>query len=161
MKVANINGRSKAKQQKIAEIVELERKLSARKHHVSEHHWMSLGLTTVQLKSLFYIVRNSDANSKKLSVILNVTPANVTGVIDRLVERGMVRRMESTKDRRITLLRATVKGKKLIGSLEANVVEHITKLMLSLKEEDLNHLSLGLTAYIEAWDKLHKDKKIE
>jgi DNA-binding MarR family transcriptional regulator len=156
--VASIKEQSVNKQEQIAKIIELERQFGDRMHPPSYRHWMSLGLTTVQLKSLFFIVKNSNANSKKLSDTLGVTPANVTGVIDRLIERGMVQRVESTKDRRITLLQATSKGKKLIASLDEHVVEHMAKLLSYLSEDELGHLHLGLAAFIKAWDDLHKNK---
>jgi len=114
---------------------------------------MKLGLTTVQLKSLLYIEETGDANSKMLAEALEVTPANVTGVIDRLIERGLVQRMENPADRRITLLRVTEKGKELITNLEEYAAEHMTTLLATLSEEELDHLYKGLAAFITASEK--------
>ena len=154
----NVKERSADKQQRIAKIIDLERKFGERIRTSSLRDWMALGLTAVQLKSLFYIVRTSNANSKKLSDALGVTPANITGVIDRLIERGMVHRVENAEDRRITLLQATLKGKKLIASLDRYIYENLSKFLINLKDEDLTHLQLGLSAFIKAWDEYHTDK---
>lgn len=157
-----VNGkeRSSAKNQRIAKIIELERQFGLRIRSQSLRDWMAIGLTTVQLKSLFFIVRTNNANSKKLSDALGVTPANITGVIDRLIERGMVHRYESAEDRRITLLKGTAKGKKLIASLDKYVYESLAKFLVELSDEDLDHLELGLSAFIKAWDEDHKEKQL-
>lgn len=144
------------KQETIANILELQSQFIERMRRHSFQHWMALGLTTVQLKSLLYIEKTGDANSKKLSDTLGVTPANVTGVIDRLIERGLVQRVENPEDRRITLLRATDKGKKLVASLNEYAIEHLAKLLSSLNEDELDHLFLGLSAFIRAWENVHK-----
>ncbi len=158
--VANAKEKISAKQQKIARIIELEKQFGERIRTSSLRDWMALGLTTVQLKSLFYIVRTNNANSKKLSDTLGVTPANITGVIDRLIERGMVNRVESTEDRRITLLKATNKGKKLIASLDKYVSENLSSFLVNLNDEELEHLHVGLAAFVKAWDEHYPDKPL-
>jgi DNA-binding MarR family transcriptional regulator len=159
--IVSVKEKRISKQQRITDVLELERQFGDRVHPPIDRHWMSLGLTTVQLKSLFYICKTGDANSKKLSETLGVTPANVTGVIDRLIERGMVLRTESAKDRRITLLQATNKGKKLIASLDSYAIEHMSKLLSNMNEDELEYLYLGLSALIKAWDDQHKNKMID
>ncbi len=156
--VANLKEPTVDKHETIAKIIELQKEFGERMRQHNFHHWMALGLTAVQLKSLFYIVKVGDASSKKLSDTLGVTPANITGVVDRLIEHGLVQRVENPEDRRITFLRATDKGKKLFASLEEYAGEHLAKLLSSMNEEELEHLYLGLSAFIKAWDKQINNK---
>ncbi len=144
------------KQETIAKIMDLEHQFGEKMRHHSLPHWMKMGLTAVQFKSLMYIVKIGDANSKKLADILEVTPANVTGVIDRLIGQGLVQRVESPEDRRVTLLHATDKGKKLITNLEKTQIEHMAQVLSSLNEEELDHLYKGLSALFTALEKRHQ-----
>ncbi|MBN1367820.1 MAG: MarR family transcriptional regulator [Dehalococcoidales bacterium] len=144
------------KREIIAGILDLERKFNGIMQQQRFPRWMKMGLTAVQFKSLMYIVKTTDANSKKLSDILGVTPANVTGVVDRLIVQGLVRRAENPADRRITLLQPTEKGKKIITNLEENRVGHMTKLLSSLDERELDHLFKGFSALFAAFEKRHK-----
>ena len=144
------------KRETIAKIIGLGHQFGENMHQHSFPHWMKMGLTAVQFKSLLYIVKTGDANSKKLSDILEVTPANVTGVIDRLIGQGLVQRVENPEDRRITLLHATDKGEKLIRNLEENQIEHMAQLLSSLNEEELDHLYKGLSALFTALENRHQ-----
>ena len=58
---------------------------------------------------------------------LVVSPSDMTGLIDRLERRGLVRRMPG-RDRRQKLLRITPQGAKLLDEVWPHHVETITKL---------------------------------
>jgi DNA-binding MarR family transcriptional regulator len=109
-------------------------------------NWMDMELTAAQFKCLFYIVHKPDTTSKKLSGVLGVTPADVTGVIDRLILQGFVQRQENPEDRRFFFLHATEKGKEIIEKLSLNAVEHFTRMLDGLSEEELDHVYLALSA---------------
>ena len=92
--------------------------------------------------------------------MLFVTPANVTGIVDKLIEQGFVRRVENSEDRRVVFLETTDEGKKLIANLEQMATEHTTKMLSGLNEEELNHLYLGMAAFLKAnqdQDRLEKN----
>src|SRR5580693_7100610 len=48
---------------------------------------------------------------------VNLTPGSISTAIDRLLERGLVSRVESPEDRRIRVVSLTAKGKELIGPI--------------------------------------------
>ncbi len=158
MVIVDLKEANLKKQSYITGILELQKQFGERMRRHNFRHWMALGLTAVQLKSLFYIVKVGNASSKKLSDALGVTPANITGVMDRLIDQGLVQRVENPADRRITFLKATDKGEKLFANLEEYADVHLAKLLSSLKDEELEHLYLGLSAFIRSWDNIHKDK---
>ncbi len=91
------------------EIIESHRRLNHALRDYSPDVWMDLSLTIAQVKSLFFISNAGSTNIKKLATALKVTPSNLTGVIDRLVEQGLVSRSENPEDRRMTLLKSTDK----------------------------------------------------
>jgi DNA-binding MarR family transcriptional regulator len=109
-------------------------------------YWMDMDLTTLQFKCLFYISQTGIATSRKLSQALGVTPADVTGVIVRLIAQGFIQRQEKPDDRRFYLLQATDKGKFIIEKLSRIEEDYLTKKLEGLDEEELNHVLLGLCA---------------
>jgi DNA-binding MarR family transcriptional regulator len=48
---------------------------------------MSLNLIMVQLKTLFLVASQDGITSRELATALKVSPANITGIIDRLAEQ--------------------------------------------------------------------------
>lgn len=120
--------------------------------------WIDLSLTIAQLKSLFFIADKEKTNFKKLADALGVTPPNVTGIIDRLVEYGLVSRTENPEDRRIMLLQVTTKGRNLLHKLQENIDLQLVHILAKLSPEELSSLETGLKAVNKAARAYNKDK---
>jgi MarR family transcriptional regulator, organic hydroperoxide resistance regulator len=134
----------------INEIIDLQRQSNKILGRFAAEPWIELGLTIAQLKSLFFIVDKEKTCFKKLAEALKVTPPNVTGIIDRLVEQGLVSRTENPEDRRIMLLQATQKGQNLLNTLKENRTNQMTKILDQLNGDELSGLALGLNALVKA-----------
>jgi DNA-binding MarR family transcriptional regulator len=73
--------------------------------------WLDCPITMPQLKALSLIAaRERGLSSRELAAVLGVGASAITPLVDRLVERGLVRREEDARDRRITRLQATEAG---------------------------------------------------
>jgi DNA-binding MarR family transcriptional regulator len=105
--------------------------------------WVKLNLTIPQLKSLFYISRHGRVNLSGLASGIRVTPANVTGIADRLVEQGLLTRTPDPDDRRVSWLRATDKGKTLINDLREGRAQEMRRILDQLTEEELSTVARG------------------
>jgi MarR family transcriptional regulator, organic hydroperoxide resistance regulator len=134
----------------IKKINVLQRELGKTMRGHAFNHWMTLSLSTTQVKSLMCIVENDRISSKKLAEMLDVTPANVTGIVDKLIEQGYVRRVENAQDRRVVFLESTDAGKNLMANLEQMASEFTTKMLSSLNDDELGHLYLGMSAFLKA-----------
>ncbi len=108
--------------------------------------WMELNLTIGQLKSLFFIDFEGSTNFKKLATALGVTPPNVTGIIDHLVEQELVSRQENPEDRRVILLTTTDKGKTLLARLRERRMSRMSGILAQLSLGELTALAEGLSA---------------
>jgi DNA-binding MarR family transcriptional regulator len=64
------------------------------------------------------------------------TTAAATGVVDRLEKFGYVERMPAPNDRRKVLVRIKPKGAELVGTIRADMVEKLTRIMLTLTQEE-------------------------
>jgi len=77
------------------------------KEHVTLNEFMVLKLLS-----------ESSMRSSDLSKILQVSASHITSVTDSLVEKGLIERKRSNKDRRVVDLILTEKGKSLISQLK-------------------------------------------
>lgn len=132
------------------EIIELQRKVNRLLRQQTPDAWMELNLTISQLKSLFFITDQGSTNFTKLASALGVTPSNVTGIVERMVEQGLVSRQENPTDRRMLILRATDKGEAIIASLRERRARHISEILAHLSPEELNSVFKGLSLLAQA-----------
>ncbi len=116
--------------------------------------WLDLDLTTVQLKSLFFIDFEGSTNFKNLAGALGVTPPSVTGIIDRLVEQGLVSREENPENRRMQVLKTTDNGKALLAKLTESRRSRISSLLEPLSLQDLSSLSRILSVMSKSMEYL-------
>ena len=132
----------------IEEIVQLQRQVSHTIVQYGPEVWMELSLTIAQLKSLFFIDAEGGTNFRKLATALRVTPPDVTRIVSRLVEQGLVSRRENPEDRRMLLLQSTKKGKALLARLRDSRTAHMSHILACLSTEELATLAQGLTALV-------------
>jgi len=87
------------------------------------------GLTGPQSVVLRNLLDNGAISSADLSRIVYVTPSNITGIIDRLENKGLVERIRLKNDRRVALITLTQSGKELSETLpdpiEERFISHI------------------------------------
>ena len=105
---------------------------------------MGLNITVPQVKTLFFVSNRRETNSTRLAAALGVTPPNVTGIVDRLVEQGLMVRQESPEDRRALLLRVTEKGESVLSGLRERRTGVMREILESLDAEALSQLTGAL-----------------
>lgn len=80
---------------------------------------------------------------------LVVSPSDMTGLLDRLEKKGLVRRIPG-KDRRSNLLQITPKGSKLLDDVWPHHVEVMTRLSRPITRADAARLAKALVRVREA-----------
>lgn len=76
---------------------------------------------------------------------LMVTPAVVTGLIDRLEKRGFVRRVASSGDRRRVNLALTEEGREAARRAEQRLTDEVAAKMANFTADELKTLEQGLS----------------
>jgi DNA-binding MarR family transcriptional regulator len=122
--------------------------------HAIEEQLEDLDITYGQYKALMCI-KNFGVSGTQMNTVagfLQVTPRNVTGLVDNLESAGLVERVADPADRRATIVRVTatgetaaVRGRRVHESL-------VGKLMGILSEEEmlqLRHLSTKVLRAVE------------
>ena len=146
------------KGQLVEEVIELQRQVNRLFRDSTDDAWMVMNLTRAQLKSLFFIGREKDANFRKLAAALSLSPSNLTGIIDRLVEQGLVTRNDDPADRRVVILRVTEKGETLIANLREHWTKQISAILEHMSSESLSFLIDGYSALLKAAEVNEKGK---
>ena len=143
----------------IKEIIELQRKVDRYRRGTTLDAWMNLPPITVpQIKSLFFINNQGSTSLGKLASALGVTPANVTGIVDRLVEHKLITRVENIQDRRMLIVRTTEKGEELVANLRERKKSYLSKALSDLNSDELTNLSKGLASLAKAFES-HQGEK--
>lgn len=99
--------------------------------------WLEADLTMPQLKALMVICNGNGVSGRDLGCALGVGPSTVSALVDRLVERGWVRREEDADDRRIVRAIPTTEGTELVARLRTARRERLLRLLAHLDDDDL------------------------
>jgi DNA-binding MarR family transcriptional regulator len=105
-------------------------------------------LTVQQLRCLTILVVEGRATPHALSAQLQVSPATMTGIADRLVRAGMVDPTPDSRDGRGRVLSPTAAGQHVVRELLASDVETDAAVLRGLSPEELSGLELALTGIL-------------
>jgi len=86
------------------------------------------GITGMQFKAILLLDEKGSQTLSQLSNSLSRTRCTVTGIMDRLEEKGLARRRRSREDRRLVYVSLTNKGRELAMELMEKVLPEISQL---------------------------------
>jgi DNA-binding MarR family transcriptional regulator len=134
----------------ISQAIDLDRQIHRIIRRHSSSAWMGLNLTVPQVKTLFFVSNQPGTNPGRLATALKVTPPNVTGIVDRLVEQGLLARQVSPEDRRALELRLTEQGESILLGLRERKATVMQGILECLDTAGLSQLIKGLSAMARA-----------
>lgn len=112
--------------------------------HDYTHFARSAGLTLVQMNVLLHLYHRGPSGVMDFIEIMQVSPAAASQMVDRMTHQGLVRREESTVDRRVRMVHLTEHGHKLLeDSLHARH-KWLDGFMASLSTEEAEKLTAAL-----------------
>lgn len=101
------------------------------------------GLTQPQFYALMVIAKNGSMPMKGISDGMQVSRADVTGIIDRLEHKGLAKRMARQLDRRATIIELTPQGRALQERVATKYGQFMRKALQAFtadEQETLRHL---------------------
>lgn len=119
--------------------------------------WLQLDLTMSQLKVVLLLFLSEPVRMSDIASALGVSLATATGVVDRLVERGIVLRESDPEDRRVVLCRLSDKGQNLIGGLWQLARDRARELLRAIEPTRLLLVTEALEALLEAGEVTKSD----
>lgn len=81
--------------------------------------WDDRGLTMPQLRLMYLLYLQDGRPVGELADEMNVRPATMTGLTDRLVRQELIERRGDAEDRRVVRVALTVEGRRVLGEIEA------------------------------------------
>ncbi|WP_454084574.1 MarR family winged helix-turn-helix transcriptional regulator [Georgenia sp. Marseille-Q6866] len=103
-------------------------------------------LTMQQLKLVALLATHGPLGGHDLARHLDVSMPTVSGLVDRLVERGMVERRLDPRDRRVRLTALSPAGQAFVAEHDAAGWRVGMEILETLDPEDLRALARGLGA---------------
>ena len=105
--------------------------------HIAELYDLSI----MQLVTLCSLEPKVDVPMSRVSYFLGCDASNVTGIVDRLVGRGLIIRIESHEDRRVKVIHLTDKGTQLRKFAISEIVATQPESMSSLTNEEFEQFN--------------------
>lgn len=119
------------------------------------------GLSRAAFNVLMILSRKENKKCKHCEIgrLMFVSRANITGLVDGLVDQGLAERRRDPEDRRIWLVAITPKGETLLKKLLPVHYEQVTKICESIPDEKKQEISRALLEWRAVLAELD-DKKI-
>lgn len=102
-------------------------------------------LTLQQLRVFAFVFGHEQTSISRVAEALGIRPNVATGIVQRLVDRGLIERREDVMDRRVRLLTVTEQGRALIDDLATIILAKMRESLERLSDEQLRQLR-GLLA---------------
>ncbi|MEM7029967.1 MAG: MarR family transcriptional regulator [Chloroflexota bacterium] len=112
---------------------------------LSNHH-----LTLSQFHALIAIQESqSGCTMSQLAELTNQVSATMTGVVDRLVERGWVKRRRNPDDRRTVLVQLTERGQTKLNAVYKAQEASVGHCLANMDSTSRHHLAYSLKQYLQ------------
>jgi len=102
------------------------------------------GLGDSDFRVLEVLLHKGPLPVNTIGPIVDLTPGSISIAVDRLFEKGLVSRVESTEDRRVRIVALTSRGKDLISAAFRKHAGQMRKVFSELSPEDLRGLEMAL-----------------
>jgi DNA-binding MarR family transcriptional regulator len=112
--------------------------------------WNRLDLTMPQLKVLFSLFVDGPLPCSSLAEAVGVSLPTITGVLERLKERGLIVRRPDRQDRRRILNSLTARGHQLVETLWISGQDWLSELLDRIDGADLETIEQALTIIVGA-----------
>ncbi len=121
----------------------------------SSAHVRSLGLTPAQFDIVATLGNTPGMTSRELGEKTLITKGTLTGVVDRLVDKKLVRRSALPSDGRCQIVQLTAQGEKLFSSVFPAHLAHMERAFAKFSQKELNGMAESLQRLREAFSSVH------
>jgi DNA-binding MarR family transcriptional regulator len=116
---------------------------------VRVHFWDSRGTTMTQLRVMYLIRQKCEPSTGELAEELTVRPATLTGLADRLEQKGLLRRWPDATDRRVVRVGLTEEGDRLLDEVAATGNAYLNSIFERMGPEAVKELTRALQVFID------------
>ena len=121
-------------------------------------HFLELSLTLAQLKALYLIVTTGPMRMTEIAERLGTAPSTSTGVVDGLVQLGLLERREDPADRRQVVVEATAAARERLEDFSELGRRRLRAMLARVeRDKDLRTIERALTLLTDAASGLDED----
>ena len=125
-------------------IYQIRRLLQARELYTKELN-KKYQISAPQLNCLLALYENGPLPPSQIAKYIMVKSSTVTGIIDRLEQKGLVTRLRKSLDRRVITIELTQAGKRLADNAPPPIQQKIIDGLRRLPEGEIEEIVRGLT----------------
>ena len=116
------------------QIIVCLRRISQAIDTYSRYLWQEYGLTAPQLGALRELKRHTDVTPGRLAELLHITPQTMAGIVNRLMQRGLITRQRDERDRRSYMIHITEEGLRLADAAPSLLRDRFCRELASLEQ---------------------------
>lgn len=146
---------------RIQEVIYLMRKLMQAGERYTKELNKKFGVSAPQVACLMALLDNGPISPSQIARKIMVESSTVTGIIDRLEQKGLVRRMRVSQDRRVITVELTETGQRLAGNAPPPIQHKIVKGLRKIDEGDRAQIIEALARLTEMIDAEEMDEEGE
>jgi len=125
-------------------IYQIRRLLQARELYTKELN-KKYQVSAPQLNCILALYENGPLPPSQIAKYIMVKSSTVTGIIDRLEQKGLVTRLRKSPDRRVITIELTEAGKRLANNAPPPIQQKIIDGLKRLPEGEIEEIVRGLT----------------
>lgn len=101
-------------------------------------------VTAAQLNCLLALHESGPLPLSHIAKLIMVKSSTVTGIIDRLEQKGLVERVRNSRDRRVITIKLTEAGTRLANNAPPPIQQKIMDGLKKLPKGEIEHIVAGL-----------------
>ena len=110
--------------------------------------FVALDVTMAQMKALYLVAARGSMHISALADLLGVTLSTGSGLVDRLVDQGLLERRHQEHDRRHVAVSLTPAGAELMERMRELSVRRVRTMLAAIDDHDLAALGRVLGSFI-------------
>jgi MarR family transcriptional regulator, 2-MHQ and catechol-resistance regulon repressor len=110
----------------------------------SSTHIRGLGLLPVQFDVIATLANQPPMSFKQLGEKTLISKSSLTGVVERMVQKGLIATQENPDDARSHLLRLTGKGQTIFEQAFPEQMKHLEKVFEKLSKKQMQEIEASL-----------------
>jgi DNA-binding MarR family transcriptional regulator len=126
----------------------------ARRQRVMAREWCRQAISMIHLHVLLLLDSEGPLSMSRLAESVDVSLPSATGIVTRMEERGLVRRIHGEDDRRLVLVQLTEGGRAALEKADDFRRQHITRALNTLSEPQLTNLLRAVRDLRVAFDRV-------
>jgi DNA-binding MarR family transcriptional regulator len=129
----------------------------ARRQRFMARVWCRQEVSMVHLHVLLLLDTDGPLSMSRLAENIDVSLPSATGIVSRMEERGLVRRLHGEDDRRLVMVQLSEAGRAALEEADHFRRQHITRVLRSLSRAQLTNLLRAVRDLRVAFDRVEPE----